>query len=91
MAKDRSTAGLGDTVELADKETSFYDPETQMHLSRENTAVLTDRIGKKTHTALVSGRLLVVGKKQRMLGASDTAAETPAKGGKKAAANKEAE
>lgn len=75
MAKDKSSAAPGDTVELADKDTSFYDPETQLDISREQTAKLEERIGKKTHIAIVSGRLLVVG----------------SKGGKKAPAAKEAE
>lgn len=65
MPKKQSNGELGDTVELADKETGFYDPETQLQLSRDNTAKLEGKVGKKTHTAILSGRLLIVGGKAK--------------------------
>jgi hypothetical protein len=90
MSKKNSDVGPGDVVELADKETSFYDPETQLNISREQTAKIEEKVGKKTHTAILSGRLMVLGsKKQRQLGAGSDDDAAPAKGGKKAAATEE--
>lgn len=50
----------GDTVELKDKEIGFTDPETGFDISRNKQAKLGDKIGTRTHDALVSGGLLVV-------------------------------
>jgi len=51
----------GETVELADKETSFFDPATELKVVRDQTAKLGKTIGNKTNTAIMSGRLLIVG------------------------------
>lgn len=50
----------GDKVELQHKDTSFYDPETELTLANREQAKLTDPIGRKTRTAILSGRLLVI-------------------------------
>ena len=55
-----NTAKSGDTVELAHKDTSFFDPRTELKVVRDGTAKLGKTIGNKTTTALMSGRLLVV-------------------------------
>ncbi len=47
--------------ELADKDTGFYDHETGFKVVRDQRMPLGDRVGKATRTAIVSGRLLVVG------------------------------
>lgn len=51
----------GDKVELADKDTGFYDSETQFDISRDQQVELGERIGAKTLVALSSGGLLLVG------------------------------
>ena len=87
MAKKEKTANAkaGQAVELKDKETSFYDPETDFKLVRDQQAKLGDTIGAKTNRALLSGGLLVVGS-GRTLGEAKPADDAgPAKkGGKKA-------
>jgi len=65
MAKKQSNGEIGDTVELADKETGFYDPETKLQISRDQTAKLEEKIGKKTHKAILAGRLLIVDGKSK--------------------------
>lgn len=88
MAKENKDSFAGATVELADKDTSFYDPATGLNLSRFGTAAIGDTVGAKTHTALLSGRLLVVGgKKAAKQSAGDgddesAAKKAPAKGKK---------
>lgn len=57
----KNQAQPGDTVELKDKETGFYDAETQFQVVREQQAQLGDNIGRRTNEALVSGGLLLVG------------------------------
>ena len=61
---EKKKSYLGETVELADKDTGFYDPETQLQLSRDNTAKIEGKVGRKTQTAILSGRLLIVGSKE---------------------------
>lgn len=56
----QANAKSGDSVELADKETSFYDPKTQFKVVRDASEKLGKTIGDKTNIALLSGRLLVV-------------------------------
>lgn len=64
MAKERKTnAKPGDTVELADKDTGFSDPETEFKIVRDQKVKLGERIGRKTNRAIVSGALLVVSSK----------------------------
>lgn len=59
------TAQPGDSVELKDKETGFTDPATGFDISRDQTVKLGNTIGEKTHQALMSGALLVVGSKSK--------------------------
>lgn len=61
MSNEIPKAQPGDTVELKDKETGFYDDETQVKVVRDQNVKLGDHIGKKTNEAIVSGGLLVVG------------------------------
>lgn len=68
MKEKSANAGAGDTVELADKDTGFYDPETQFKIVREQTGKLGDTIGTKTNRAILSGQLLVVEKPRKQLG-----------------------
>jgi hypothetical protein len=56
----KAKGNSGETYGLADKETSFYDHETGFELVREATSELGDVVGNKTHTAIMSGRLLIV-------------------------------
>lgn len=65
MAKDRTNAGPGDTVELADKETGFFDSSTQFKIVRDQRVKLGDTIGAKTLRALSSGSLLLVSGKSK--------------------------
>ena len=58
---DKKTAQPGDTVELADKDGGFTDPETGFDISRDGQVKLGDQIGERTQRALLSGGLLVVG------------------------------
>lgn len=57
----KNTAQPGDTVELKDKETGFYDQETDFQVVRDQQAQLGSSIGRRTNEALMSGGLLVVG------------------------------
>lgn len=61
MAQNPTEIKSGATVELADKETSFFDPETKLKVVREDSVKLGKNIGAKTNTAIMSGRLVVVG------------------------------
>lgn len=65
-----STANVGDTVELKDKDGGFTDPVTGFDISRDQKLKLTDPIGARTHEAIVSGGLLVVSGKRKNLGES---------------------
>jgi len=56
-----ANAKPGDTVELADQGTGFYDGQTEFKVVRNQTATLGLKIGAKTNKALSSGRLLIVG------------------------------
>jgi hypothetical protein len=49
--------------ELADKDTGFFDHETGFKVVRDQRIPLGEKVGKATRTAIVSGRLLVVGEK----------------------------
>lgn len=51
------------TVELADKDTGFWDAETEFQIVRDQKKELTEPIGTATQRALQSGRLLVIGEK----------------------------
>lgn len=66
----------GDKVELQHKDTSFYDPQTELALAGNEAVKLTDPIGRKTRTAILSGRLLVIsrGKKPPAVAAAPAAA-----------------
>lgn len=68
----------GDTVELKDKEGGFTDPETGFDISRDQKVKLGETIGQRTHTAILSGGLLVVGKPAKNLG-EDSGESEPAK------------
>ena len=71
-----STANVGDTVELKDKDGGFTDPVTGLDISRDQKVKLTDPIGARTHEAIVSGGLLVVsGKKAKAADAEEPTAE----------------
>lgn len=50
----------GKLVELAHKETGFYDSVTGFQIVRDQKVKLGDTIGEKTNEALQSGRLLFV-------------------------------
>lgn len=83
MAKDKKAqAGPGDKVELAHKDTGFSDPETGFKIVRDQTAKLGDTIGKKTHRALLSGTLLVVGSAAAKKAAAEAEPEAKSEGGK---------
>lgn len=67
MASKKKTdapAGSGDTVELADKHTGFYDPKTGLKLVHDQQVPLGETVGEETRLALLSGRLLIVGGKK---------------------------
>lgn len=61
-AEAAAPAAGGKTVELADKDTGFFDPATGFQLVRDQTAKLDKAVGDATRVALESGRLLIVGK-----------------------------
>ena len=61
MAEEKRVGQPGDTVELADKETGFTDPETGFDISRDQRVELGDSVGEKTQQAILSGGLLIVG------------------------------
>jgi len=69
----------GDTVELAHKGTSFFDPRTGFRLSIDGKEKLKAPIGVKTRTALMSGRLLVVAEPKPKAAAPAAATKAPAK------------
>jgi hypothetical protein len=76
VAKDKqANAKTGDVVELADKDGGFYDPQTQFKVVRGQQVKLGKTIGTKTNTALVSGRLLVVGS-EKSTSAKSVSAQT---------------
>ena len=56
-----SNAKAGDTVELKDKDTGFTDPVTGFDISRDQKKELTEPVGERTHVAILSGGLLIVG------------------------------
>lgn len=62
MAKSKQKARAGDTVELANKDVGFYDPQSQFKVVRDQKKKLGKTVGAKTNYALLSGALLVVGK-----------------------------
>jgi hypothetical protein len=49
---------MGDYVELRNKEGSFYDPETELSVSRDDVVPLTEPIGRLTQERLSGGGLL---------------------------------
>lgn len=53
-------AKAGKLVELAHKETGFFDSVTGFQIVRDQQVQLGDTIGEKTNEALQSGRLLFV-------------------------------
>lgn len=55
----------GVEVELADKEAGFTDMITGFDLSRDQKKKLEDPIGDRTHQAIMSGVLLIVGSKPK--------------------------
>lgn len=59
----KNLAQPGDTVELKDKETGFYDSETDFKVVRDQQVKLGDSIGRRTNEAIMSGGLLVVSEK----------------------------
>lgn len=48
-------------VELADKDTGFFDPVTRFQVVRDQQVELSGKTGDATQEALNSGRLLIVG------------------------------
>lgn len=60
--KEAAPSLAGKKVELADKDTGFYDAATGFKVVRDQKVELGDVIGEKTNVALASGRLLLVGK-----------------------------
>lgn len=88
MAK-KEISHAGSTVQLADSDTSFFDHETGFKLVRDGKEKLGDNVGKKTASAILSGRLLVVSGK---LQPDETAAPktaAPKASAKKAAATED--
>ena len=86
----------GDKVELAQKGTSFFDPATGLELSIDGNTKLGDKVGVKTHRAILSGRLLVVAAGKGLVGGKaaepktpEPTAPEPKKPAKKAAATEE--
>jgi hypothetical protein len=53
----------GKLVELAHKETGFFDSVTGFQIVRDQQVELGETIGEKTNEALLSGRLLIVNDK----------------------------
>lgn len=63
--KNLAVATTGQTVELADKETSFYDPVSQLKVVRDRQEKIGKTIGEKTNLAVANGRLLIVESKTK--------------------------
>lgn len=62
---NETKAQPGDTVELKDKEIGFTDPDTGFDISRDQKKKLGERIGTRTHAAILSGGLLIVSGKTK--------------------------
>lgn len=79
MAEKKANAQPGDVVELADKEGGFTDPQTGFDISRDQKVALGDRIGERTHQAILTGGLLIVtGSKAKAEAAADKKGEDEA-------------
>ncbi|MEQ1643677.1 MAG: hypothetical protein ABL959_09565 [Pyrinomonadaceae bacterium] len=77
--KKPTATTTGGLVEMADKETGFYDPVTQFKIVREQQVPLGETVGEKTNRALLSGQILRVstGKMVGTGSPDEEAAETP--------------
>ena len=59
-AEPTAAEDAGQLVELADKDTGFWDPKTGFQLVRDQRVRLGPKVGDATNVALAAGRLLVV-------------------------------
>lgn len=59
-AEPATAQASGQTIELADKDTGFWDPATGFQIVRDQQAKLGQPVGEATRVALESGRLLIV-------------------------------
>lgn len=67
----------GKKVELKDKATGFYDPETKFKIVHDEQVKLGATVGKKTNRALISGALLIVGSAEAKAAAAEEAEKAP--------------
>lgn len=67
----------GDTVELKDKESGFYDDETNFKVVRDQQVKLGESIGRRTNAALMSGGLLIVSGKSKKDEANQDESDLP--------------
>jgi len=74
--KTDSPAAAGKKVELKDKATGFYDPQTGLKIVHDQQVQLGGTVGRKTNRALVSGALLIVGSDEAKAAAEEAEAAT---------------
>jgi hypothetical protein len=67
-------------VKLKDPETTFYDPETKLKVTRDQEVELGPKKGRFTIAALNAGGLIEVGTKSKAAEKSDESEKSAAKG-----------